>query len=115
MRAVQKIVLIKVVIIVVITGIFVAGAIPRYINLNKHTEASKCRRNQVIVETALAIAYAESLTSGHSARFPAKLNASMFDDGIIPACPFDNTPIEFDSLTGTAYCPNCIDSHQRIN
>ena len=49
MRTMYKIVLVKIIIITIILGIFVAGAIPRYINLNKHAEASQCRRNQGLV------------------------------------------------------------------
>lgn len=113
MRKIHKFVLVKLIIIVTILGIFVAGAIPRYINLNKHAEASQCRRNQVLVETALALAYADSLAVGR-ASFPTQLTASMFDDGIIPACPIDNKPIAFDNLTGTAYCPHHLESHRRI-
>lgn len=109
----RKIFVVKILILTIILGIFVAGAIPRYINLNKHTEASQCRRNQAIVEAALAIAYAESLSNGGE-KFPSKLTESMFDDGIIPVCPIDHTPIAFDSLTGTAYCPHQIKAHRRI-
>jgi len=113
MNSLKKIVLIKLIIIAIILGIFVAGAVPRYINLNKHTEASQCRKNQMVVETALAIAYAESLAHGVE-RFPSKLTKDMFEDGIIPSCSINNAPIVFDSLTGTAFCPNHIKSHARI-
>ena len=109
----KKILLIKILILAIILCICVVGAIPRYISLNKNTEASRCKRNQVIVETALAIAYAESLAVG-SQNFPSQLEESMFDDGQIPTCPIDNTPIAFDSLTGTAFCPHHKNNHQRI-
>ena len=86
MAALKRILVFKITIVVIMLGICVAAGIPRYINLNKHNEASQCRRNQVVVETALAIAYAESLAVG-STSFPSELSTSMFDDGIIPTCP----------------------------
>ena len=113
MPPMKKILFIKVVVLIIMLVVFVAGAIPRYINMNKHAEASKCRRNQMIVETALAIAYAESLSVG-SSEFPKELEPSMFEDGNIPTCAIDETPIEFDSLTGAAFCPHHIPSHERI-
>jgi len=81
--------------------------------MSKHAEASQCRHNQVIVETALAIAYAESLAVG-SHQFPRQLEPSMFEDGIIPTCPLDGTQINYDPTTGTALCPLHIDEHKRI-
>jgi hypothetical protein len=67
----------------------------------------------MIVETALAIAYAESLSIG-SSNFPKTLEPDMFEDGKIPTCPLDNMPIKFDSKTGAAFCPHHIPSHERI-
>ncbi len=113
MPPIKKILIIKIFILVIILIIFVAGAIPHYMNMNKHAEASKCRRNQMIVETALAIAYAESLSIG-SSNFPKMLEPSMFEDGEIPSCPVDQTPIQFDRKTGAAFCPHHIPSHERI-
>ncbi|MBN1153955.1 hypothetical protein JXB12_03445 [candidate division KSB1 bacterium] len=109
----KKIIVIKVFIVIILLVIFVAGATSRYINISKHAEASQCRRNQVIVETALAIAYAESLAVG-SHQFPRSLEPSMFEDGQIPTCPIDGTPIIYDRTTGTAFCPNHIEEHERI-
>jgi len=113
MTAIRKILVFKFAVVIIVLGICVAAAIPRYINMNKHAEASECIRNQVIVETALALAYAESLTVG-STNSPTELLPSMFEDGKIPACPVDGTPIAFDQLTGTAFCPHHHQSHQRI-
>jgi len=110
---VKKIIIAKVFIVIIFLFIFVAGATSRYINLSKHSEASQCRRNQVIVETAVAIAYAESLAVG-SHQYPVKLEASMFDDGKIPTCPLDNSLILYDPTTGTATCPHHIMEHERI-
>lgn len=89
-----------------------AVAIPKYLSLNKQNEANQCRANQIIVETALAYAYAESLAVG-SDRFPARLGPEMFEDGKIPTCPIDGKPIAFDPMTGHAFCPNHIEAHSR--
>ncbi len=93
-------------------GLFSALAIPKYFNLNKQNEAGQCCANQIIVETALTIAYAESLAVG-SNQFPEKLIPDMFADGKIPTCPVDGKPITFDHETGKAYCPNHIEGHLR--
>lgn len=93
-------------------GLFSALAIPKYFNLNKQNEASQCLANQIIVETALAIAYAESLAVG-SDQFPTQLSPDMFIDGKIPTCPIDGKPIAFDKKTGKAFCPNHVEEHER--
>jgi hypothetical protein len=93
-------------------GLFSALAIPKYFNLNKQNDASQCLANQIIVETALTIAYAESLAVG-SDQFPERLTPEMFADGKIPTCPIHGKPIEFDRKTGKAFCPNHIEGHVR--
>lgn len=100
------------IVIFLVIGLFTAMAIPQYVNLNRKNEANQCRANQVIVETALALAYAESLTFGKN-HLPQKLSAEMFEDGKIPTCPVDGKPIEFNRATGQAFCPNHISSHAR--
>jgi len=93
-------------------GLFSALALPKYINLNNQNEASQCKANQVIVETALAFAYAESLAVG-SNQYPKQLIEEMFSDGKIPICPVCGKSIEFDRKTGYAFCPHHIVSHSR--
>lgn len=99
-------------IIFFVIGLFSALAIPKYFNLNKQSEACQCCANQIIVETALTLAYAESLSVGSDQR-PEKLTSDMFIDGKIPTCPVDGKPIAFDRKTGKAYCPNHIEGHVR--
>lgn len=108
----KKILVGKIAFFIIVLGVFVAVAIARYITINKYSEASKCKNNQVIVEIALAIAYAESLAVGNDG-FPKQLIPSMFEDGIIPVCPLDNTPIAFNRDRGIAFCPHHIMMHQR--
>ena len=95
-----------------IISLLSAVALPKYLNLNKHNEANQCRANQIIVETALACAYAESLAAG-SNKFPERITPDMFEDRSIPVCPVHNIPIAFDPTTGHAFCPNYIEAHSR--
>jgi hypothetical protein len=95
-----------------IISILSAVAIPKYLNLNKQNEANQCRANQIVVETALACVYAESLAVCCN-QFPNELTPGMFEDGKIPTCPVDGKPIAFDHLTGHAFCPNHIEAHSR--
>ncbi|MEE4312232.1 MAG: hypothetical protein V2J62_10235 [candidate division KSB1 bacterium] len=110
--ALKKFLVGKIAFLIIILGVFVAVAIARYLSINKYSEASQCIHNQVVVETALAIAYAESLAVG-SNQYPDELSPSMFEDGIIPVCPIDHSPIAYDKETGTSFCPNHIMTHQR--
>jgi hypothetical protein len=93
-------------------GLFSALAIPKYFDLNKQNEACQCCANQIIVETALTLAYAESLAVG-SDQFPGRLTPDMFADSKIPTCPVDGKAIAFDRKTGKAFCPNHVEGHVR--
>lgn len=93
-------------------GLFSALAIPKFFNLNKQNDASQCYANQIIVETAITLAYAESLAVG-SDQLPEKLTSNMFSDGKIPSCPINGKPIAFNRETGRAFCPNHIEEHLR--
>lgn len=113
MRSCQLFIAFKIALLVfLLIGIISALAIPKYFDLNKHNEASRCAANQIIVETALAIAYAESLAAGRN-QFPTQLSPKMFVDGKIPTCPVNNQPIAFDSRTGKAFCPNHLEAHRQ--
>jgi hypothetical protein len=109
---IKKIIIVKTLILISFICTLVATAVPRYVNLQRNKEASECQHNQVLVETALALAYAESLAVD-SSEFPEHLTAIMFEDGIIPTCPHTQLPITFDSATGAAFCPSSIPSHNR--
>jgi len=109
----QKLLVLKIGITILILAIFTAAAIPMYFDLNRRNEANQCIANQIIVETALAIACAESLSTGNR-NVPERLTPEMFENGQIPTCPIDGSPIQFDPVTGTAFCPNHDASHSRI-
>ncbi|MDZ7331008.1 MAG: hypothetical protein ONB31_03445 [candidate division KSB1 bacterium] len=113
MKSCQTFIAFKIALLVfLLLSIISSLAIPKYFHLNKQDEASQCVANQIIVETALAIAYAESLALGNS-HFPTQLSPSMFSDGQIPTCPVNHQPISFDLHTGKAFCPNHIQTHRQ--
>lgn len=112
MKKTSSIIAIKIIVICTLFCLLSAVAMPKLFNFNKRNAASTCKSNQIIIETALAIAYADSLAKGVD-HFPEKLSKDMFENGIIPTCPFDGTPIQFDPKTGNAFCPNHIHSHAR--
>ena len=85
-------------------GLFSALAIPKYFDLNKQTEACQCCANQIIVETALTLAYAESLAVG-SDQFPEQLTPEMFADGKIPTCPVHEHRLRLIGKPGRHFVP----------
>ncbi len=114
MKNMSSLIAIKIFLICVLFGLLTAMAMPKYIDLNKCNQKNICQANQIRVETALAVAYADSLAKGIN-HFPQRLTAAMFDDGKIPTCPMDGQAIEFDSASGKACCPNHINCHSRTS
>ncbi len=108
----SKFLVLKLSITLLAIALFSATAIPKYFDLSRQNEANQCRANQIIVETALAVAYAESLSMGVK-HYPEKLTSNMFENGRIPTCPIDGEPIQFDAETGVAYCPHHAPDHSR--
>ncbi len=113
MKKLKSLVAVKVILIATLFGLFSAVAMPKYLDLNKCNKQCICRANQILVETALAVAYADNLTKGVD-NFPQKLTPEMFEDGKIPTCPVDGEPIQIDPATGKASCPHHLQSHSRI-
>ena len=105
MRRLSSLVAVKIMILITLFGLLSAVAMPKYIDINKCNKNCICRANQIIVETALVLAYADSLSKGIN-QFPQKLTSDMFEDGKIPTCPVDNEPIQFDPVSGKACCPH---------
>ncbi len=112
MSRIRSLIAVKVLLLSLAFFLLSAVAMPKYFEINKRNVASQCRANQIIVETALAVAYAENLAKGND-QYPQKLTEAMFVDGKIPTCPVDGKPIQFDPKTGKAFCPNHIESHLR--
>ena len=104
--------LIELITIVVIIGLLAGVALPRFVDVSDGVEAAKCKANQVAVEGAAAIAFADSVIAGNP-QFPTALTASMFKSNKIPTCPLDGSNIHYHKSTGTAHCPNKDRDHAR--
>lgn len=78
-------------------------AIPKYFDLRERIKTHTCRGNQMAVESAIAVAYADSLQkqSGH---FPDTLVPEMFHDGQVPRCPEDGAEYYYDRAMERAFC-----------
>jgi hypothetical protein len=112
MKNLSSLIAAKIFLICVLFGLLTAMAMPKYLDINKCNQKNICQANQILVETALAVAYADSLAKGIH-HFPQKLIAAMFEDEKIPTCPVDGRYIEFDPATGKAFCPHHIKCHTR--
>jgi len=114
MQKLKSLVAVKIILGCTLFGLFSAVAMPKYLDINKCNKVCICQANQILVETALAVAYADSLANGVD-HFPEKLTPEMFEDGKIPSCAVDGEPIQFDPATGIVFCPHHIQSHSRIS
>lgn len=96
--------LIELVMVIVILGILAAIAVPKFVDLSDNAEASACKSNQAAIESAAAIAYADSAAAGNAA-FPADMlsNAVYYASGTVPTCPSNGT-YTYTQATGTVVC-----------
>jgi len=103
--------LIELIMVIVILGILAAVAVPKFIDLSDNAEASACKANQATIESAAAIAYADSAAAGN-AQFPADMltNTAYYANGSVPTCPSGGT-YTYTQATGTVTCS--IAEHQR--
>ena len=112
MNKLSSLIAVKIIVLFTFFGLLSAVAMPKYLDINKCNQKCICKANQIIVETTLAVAYADSLSKGID-HFPKKLTVDMFEDGKIPICPIDGEPIQFDAVTGKVFCPHHIHLHSR--
>ncbi len=103
---------IELITVIVIIGLLAGVAVPKFVDVSDSAGAAKCKSNQVAVEGAAAIAFADSAMAGN-AQYPAAMTASMFRQNDIPTCPFDGSNIHYHNSNGTAYCPNNLPEHAR--
>jgi len=107
--------LIELITVIVILGILAAIAVPKFVDLSDKAKASACKANQAAIESAAAIAYADSAAAGNAVFPPASQilatsNNPFFANGKAPTCPSGGT-YTYDQTTGTVTCS--ITSHQR--
>ena len=109
MKRLSSLIAAKIIVLFTFFGLLSAVAMPKYLDISQCNRKCICKANQIIVETALAIAYADSLSKNID-HFPQKLTADMFENGKIPTCPTNGEAIQFDAATGKAFCPHHIHS-----
>lgn len=83
--------LIELIMVIVILGILVATALPRFIELSSQATESAARGSLGAMRAAVAIRYASNIANGISPAMPASIEASMFHDNRIPVEPFSKS------------------------
>lgn len=76
--------LIELIMVIVIIGILAAIALPRFVNLTRNANDASTRGGLGAIRSVVAIEYARSATSTTGASYPATLNATSFNAGVIP-------------------------------
>jgi MSHA pilin protein MshA len=98
--------LIELIMVIVILGILAAIAVPKFVDLSDDADTSACKSNQAAIESAAAMAYADSAAAGNPV-FPsnADTDASLYVSGVAPTCPSGDT-YTYDPNTGSVTCSN---------
>lgn len=96
--------LIELIMVIVILGILAAIAVPKFVDLSDDADTSACKSNQAAIESAAAMAYADSAAAGNPV-FPANAHttASLYASGSAPTCPSGGT-FTYTQATGTVVC-----------
>jgi len=100
--------LIEMILVMVIVGILLGVAVPKFINLvDNHVESSRCASARGSINSALSVTYAAIIISDpgqegwlQSATLAA-LDDTMFATGAVPGCPQHGT---FTIVNGQAIC-----------
>jgi MSHA pilin protein MshA len=103
--------LIELIMVIVILGILAAIAVPKFVDLSDDADTSACKSNQAAIESAAAMAYADSAAAGNPV-FPANAHTtgSLYASGTAPTCPSGGT-YTYTQATGTVSCSET--GHQR--
>lgn len=101
--------LIELVMVVVIIGILLAVAIPKFVNLSVTAEKSQCEMIRADIAAACSMYYAEEAAKGRAPVFPPdeKILNSLLKDGWKKDCPGRKGQYyTYSPLSGTAKCSN---------
>lgn len=108
--------MIELIVVIIILGILVAIALPKYFNMTSEAQKQACLANQKAVESAIMMEYSRALMAGENkalssiaSDFPDNAG-QYFASGRVPVCPEDgsNYTVSADDNTGiiTIVCPN---------
>ncbi|OGC07601.1 hypothetical protein A2526_00510 [candidate division WOR-1 bacterium RIFOXYD2_FULL_36_8] len=82
--------LIELVMVIVILGILAAMVLPRFVSLQNEAKISAAKGALGAIRSAVAVRYATRATV-ESNPIPSTIEASMFQDGVIPVEPLTNS------------------------
>jgi len=82
--------LIELVMVIVILGILIATALPRFIDLSAKAKESAAKGALGGIRAAVAIRYASNAAYG-AAAFPATVTQDLFGDSRVPVEPYSNS------------------------
>ena len=99
--------LIELITVIVIIGILASIAAPKFIDLTDQAKTAKCLANQVVLENAALIAYAENAVNGSPA-YPAQFNdlSLYITSGFTTKCSDAVTSYVYNNSNGSVRCPN---------
>ncbi len=108
--------MIELIVVIIILGILVAIALPKYFSMTAEAQRQACLANQKSIESAIMMEYSRALMAGENetlsdiaSNFPDDA-AQYFSSGRVPTCPTDGRDytVSADDATGiiTIICPN---------
>lgn len=109
MKNIKGFTLIELVMVVVIIGILLAVAIPKFVNLSSTAEKSQCEMIRADIAAACSMYYAEEAAKGRVPVFPPdeKILNSLLKGGWKKECPGGKGALyTYSSASGTARCSN---------
>jgi len=108
--------MIELIVVIIILGILVAVAVPKYFSMNAAAQEAACLANQKSIESAIMMEYSKRLVNGESVTLGDVVSdynsspADFFVNGQIPKCPTDNSDYTVAAGAGgesiTITCPN---------
>ncbi|MBN2414305.1 prepilin-type N-terminal cleavage/methylation domain-containing protein [bacterium] len=89
----QGFTVVELVIVIVIVGILALAASAKYIDLSASAERAACVKNQMALETAQKIFFAQEMINGDGGRYAATLEELLphIGQGAAPVCPSGGT------------------------